>query len=273
MRNSIFNTRAPLTGGRRRAGALALVLGASLAAGCGSSSSESTARLKGVDLSVNGATTGVQVNGSANGGDLGFGEASPYNFIGQGYQDFFFSTTATTTATPPPHVALQLNNGSFYTEYLIGRADVADVRLATTDPRFLQAVVTGDKGAAAGYAITPYADPPSGQANVRLLNGAPDAGPVDVLINGKVAFPAVSYPALPKLVHLTDANTPALNPVTLYQATPAGTLSVQVNAAGTSTVLVPPTNVSVAAGSAYTLVVTEPTVAPTYGVYTSSDQQ
>ncbi len=272
MRNSL-NKLTPLNSVKRRGGALALVLGAALVAGCGSSSSESTARLRGVNLAVNAATGGVQVNGAANGGDLNFGEASPYNFIGQGYQDFFFSTTATTTATPTPHVGLQLNNGSFYTEYLIGRTDVTDVRLAVTDPRFLQAVVTGDRGAAAGYAVTPYADPPSGDANVRILNGAPDAGKVDVLINGTVAFAAVAYPALPKLVVATDLNTPALNPVTLYQATPAGTLSVQVNAAGTATALVPPTNVSVAAGKAYTLVVTEPTITPTYGVYTSPDQQ
>lgn len=273
MRNSIFHTPALPGGVRRRAGALALVLGAALVAGCGSTSSESTARLRGVDLSPNGGTTGVLVNGSANGGDLSFGESSPYNFIGQGYQDFFFSTTATiTTVTQPPHVALQLNNGSFYTEYLIGRSDVGDIRTAVTNPRFLQAVVTGNKGAAAGYAVTPYADPPSGQANVRILNGAPDAGPVDVLINGKVAFPAVAYPVLPRLALATDANTPAVNPVTLYQVTPSGTLSVQVNAAGTSTILVPPTNVSIGGGSANTIVVTEPTVAPTYGLYTASDQ-
>ena len=169
---------------------------------------------------------------------------------------------------------MQLNNNSFYTAYLIGLAALPDVSLGKPDPRLLQTVVTGDKGAAAGYtAAAPYSDPPSGQSNVRILNGAPDAGPVDVLIGGKPVFTAVAYPAFPKRVALTDTTAPAVTPVTLYQAVPSGTLSVQVNVAGTATVLVPATSVPVSGGKSYTIVVTEPTVTPTYGLYTSGDQQ
>lgn len=247
-----------------------------LLSGCGSSSSDPTARLRGVDLSPNAGTTGVLANNYALGGDLGFGESSPYLFAGQGVSTFGFTSSVAfpTPVTAPAGPTLQLNNNSFYTAYLIGRVDVVDVSLGKPDPRFLQTVVTGDKGAAAGYtAAAPYQDPPSGDANVRILNGAPDAGAVDVLINGKPAFTAVAYPPFPTRINITDTTAPAVNPVTLYQAVPSGTLSVQVNAAGTATTLVPPTSVSVSSGKAYTIVVTEKTIAPTYGLYTAGDQE
>ncbi len=277
---------------KRRGWAAPVLLGmggmlAAFSAGCGSSSTSASARIRGADLSVNGGTTGILLNNiGAIGGDLSFGQTSPYNYIGQGVSSFSFSTSgtypvvtasgATTTVVIPPNPQLQLNNGSYYSAYLIGRIDVPPLTTARADPRFLQVVVAGDKGAAANYitgatgtTVTPYADPPSGQANLRILNAAPDAGPVDVLIGGKVAFPAVTYPLLP--LGLAGNNVAAVTPVTAYAAQPSGTLSVQVNAAGTSTVLVPAVNVSVGSGGAYTLVVTEPTIAPTYSLATESD--
>ena len=268
---------------RRGRAALALLgaagLFGALLSGCGSSGSDPTARIKGVNLSTNAGTSGVLVNGGAIGGDLNFGESSPYNYIGQGVSTFGFTpgnqppSNPTLALTYPPSSNLQLNNNNSYTAYFIGRTDAQNLSVGKTNPAFLQTVVTGNKGAAAGYASgATYTDPPSGQANIRILNGAPDAGKVDVLVNGKPVFLAVAYPPFPVLVTSTDSSAPAVNPVTLYQAVPSGTLSVQVNAAGTATVLVPPTNVSAASGQAYTLVVTEPTITPTYGLYTSSDQ-
>lgn len=274
---------------RRSAAPILLGLGgvlAALAAGCGSSSTSSTARIRGADVSVNGATTGVLVNSTATGGDLVFNQTSSYNYVGQGVSTFSFTTTAapsvvtvagaTTTTVIPPNPQLQLNNGSFYTAYLIGRVDVPPLSTARADPRFLQTVVTGDKGAAANYqtgasgtTAPAYADPPSGQANLRVLNAAPDAGPVDVLIGGKVVFPAVTYPVLP--LGVGGTNVPATIPVTAYAAQPSGTLSVQVNAAGTSTVLVPATSIPAGSGGVYTVIVTETAITPTYGLSTESD--
>jgi len=267
----------------RRAGAFLALVGAAaaaLSAGCGGGTSDPTARIRGVDLSATAGTAGVLANGSALGGDLSFGQGSPYLFVGQNLLVGGFTDSAGaplgTLITLPPSPTLQVNTGSFYTAYLIGQAALPDVSVAKPDPRLLQTVLTGDKGAAAGYsAAAPYADPPAGAANVRILNGASDAGPVDVLVNGKVLFAAVAYPAFPVRADPKDTFGPAVNPVTLYKALPAGTLSVQVNAAGAATVLVPPTNVSVSSGQAYTLAVTQPTAAPaapTYGIYTSSDQ-
>ena len=270
---------------RRGMAASILLIAASaagvLSAGCGSSSTSATARIRGVDLSVNGGNTGVLVNSTAVGGDLSFGQASPYNYVGQGLSTFSFTTSAststvttagtTTNAVFPPNSQMQLNNDSYYTAYLIGRVDVAPKTIALADPRFLQTVVAGDKGAAANYQTgSTYTDPPSGEANVRILNAAPDAGPVDVLISGKSAFTSVTYPVLPSGVAGNDV--PAVNPVTAYSALPSGTLSVQVNAAGTSTVLVPPTSISVSSGQSYTVSVTETSITPAYGISARSDQ-
>ncbi len=278
---------------RRHAAPVLLGLGglAALSAGCGSSSTSATARIRGADFSVNGATTGVLVNSTAVGGDLAFGQSSLYNFVGQGVSTFSFTssgqaatTTVAGTATStvfPPNPKLQLNNNSYYTAYLIGRVDVQPLTVTKTDPRFLQTVVTGDKGAAANYAgsggsgpgtavIAGYSDPPPGQANIRILNAAPDAGPVDVLIGGKVVFPAVAYPAIPAGIAGQSVN--AITPTTIYGIQPSGTLSVQVNAAGTSTVLVPATPLTIGSGGVYTVVVTETAITPTYGIGMESDE-
>ena len=259
------------------------LLGA-LSAGCGSSSSSSSAHIRGADFSVNGGTTGVLVNSTAVGGDLTYGKTSLFNFVGQGLSTFSFSTSvsppvvtvagATTTAVFPPNPQLQLNDNSYYTAYLIGRVDVLPLTLAHVDPRFLQTVVAGDKGAAVNYQSTSsgavaYSDPPAGDANIRILNGAPDAGTVDVLVGGKAAFAGVVYPVLP--TGIAGQSVPAANPVTAYSALPAGALSIQVNAAGTSTVLVPPTSLNVSSGQSYTIIVTETAVTPTYSVAIESD--
>lgn len=271
---------------RQRWGLAALAaLGSLAVAGCGSSSSDSTARIRSADYAVNGRTANVTVNTAINGGDLTQGQSTPYNFIGDGLSDFGFVTTATLppdigTIGTAPNSRLQLNNGSFYSAYLIGRADVR----GKLDQRFLQTVVTGDRSSAAAYNGTvKYAAPPSGQANVRVLNAAPDAGftapntvgAVDVLINGKVAYSAVAYPPLLLATGNANAGTvayaPAVVPVTPYQAVASGTISVQVNVAGTATVIVPPTNLSVSSGSVYTLIVSETDITPAYTVTLEND--
>ena len=254
---------------RLTAGIAFAVIAAALAgAGCGSSSSTDTAHIRAVNFSANSGNAAVTVNGGAVDGNLTFGQTSTYNFIGQGSSTLSFTTDATLPAnfTQPPSPILTLNTGSYYTAYLIGRSDA-------TDARFLQTVITGDQGAAAIYAgTTIYSLPPSGLANIRVLNAAPDAGAVDVLVNGKPTpiFAAVAYPAFPS----GTSPAPAVTPVTPYLAITPNSLTVQINAAGTAKVLVPAASISLTAGNAYTLVVTEPTLtpAPTYGLQTVSDQ-
>lgn len=258
---------------RLRAGlALAAIAAALAGAGCGSSSNTDTAHIRAVDVGVNAGNAAVIVNGGAIGGKLTFGQVVAYNFIGQGTSTFGFTTDAPLKAniTQPASPTLTLNIGSYYTGYLIGRSDVA----GKADPRFLQTVIAGDKGAAAGYSSPAmYVIPPSGQANIRILNAAPDAGAVDVLVNGNTAFPAVAYPAFPA-PSAGSATAPAVNPVTAYQPLPISSLTIQVNAAGTAKVLVPAKTIAVSGGNAYTVVVTEPTLtpAPIFGLQTVSDQ-
>ena len=256
---------------RRCAGVALTVIVAVLAGtGCGSSSNTDSAHIRAVNFSANAGNAAVTVNGGAIGGNLTFGQTADYNFIGQGSSTFAFTTDAKLLPLLvfPASPTLTLKTGSFYTGYLLGRSDVA----GKADPRFLQTVVTGARGAAANYsAAVPYSAPPSGSANVRILNAAPDAPSIDVLVNGKLAYAAVAYPPYPTVA--ADTTVSSVNPVTAYAAVPTSSLSVQVNTAGTAQVLVPATSVSVAAGSAYTLVITEPTVtpAPTFGLQAVSD--
>ena len=255
--------------------ALAAIAGVLISAGCGSSSNTDSAHIRAVNVAMNAGNAAVTVNGGAIDGNLAFGQVSNYNYIGESSSLFGFTTSVTppTPTTLPIGPTLKLNNGSFYTSYLIGRADI-DVK--TTDPRFLQSVVTGDRGAAANYTLSlPYTPPPSDSANIRILNAAPDAGPVDVLINGKIAYAAVTYPVFPKVPITIPASTiaPAVNPVTAYLAVSASAPTIQVNLAGTATVLVPATSIAVSAGNVYTVLITEPTIAPTitYGLQTVPD--
>jgi len=234
-------------------------------AGCGSSSNTDTAHIRAVNVAPNAGSAAVTVNGGAVDGTLNFAQISTYNYIGQGDSIFSFTTTTTlpTNITIPPSPHLTLSTGSYYTSYLIGRTDVQ----GEADPRFLQTVVTGDRGASANYASPAlYTNPPTGEANIRILNAAPDARSVDVLINGAVTYAAAAYPKFPVVE--------AVNPVTAYLPLPISGIKVQVNVAGTATVLVPATSVSVSSGNAYTIVVTEPTVTPTptYGLLTVGDQ-
>ena len=255
--------------------ALAALGGILAGAGCGSSSNTDSAHIRAVNVALNAGNAAVTVNGGAIDGNLAFGQISNYNFIGQGSSTFGFTTSTTFPAlvSLPIGPTLTLTNGSFYTSYLIGRADSA---LKATDPKFLQSVVTGDRAAAANYTTSaPYAAPPAGSVNIRILNAAPDAGPVDVLINGKTVYTAVTYPQFPTVPVGSPVGTKAaaVNPVTAYLAVSASGPTIQVNAAGTANVLVPATALAVTTGRVYTVLVTEPTNTPatTYGLQAVPD--
>jgi hypothetical protein len=58
----------------------------------------------------------------------------------------------------------------------------------------------------------------SGQVRLRVIHASPDAGPVDILINGQVVLSNVAF-----------------GTISSYLSIPAGTYTIQVNAAGTST--------------------------------------
>jgi hypothetical protein len=284
-----------LAGRRRRA--LLLVAAAAAVAGCGGgTSSSNTSQVRSIDVATNtinaqsnSDTTVVLVNGAADAVSVPYGVTSPYLFVTSGVSSFAggfpsgagpsldtnppgqtpeyvtvsipqVSANGTSSQVLPQPTNYALASGQKYTAYLCGVTDITDptqTDLADLDPRYLRVAVLQDNQPA----------PPAGSATVRVLVSAPDAGAVDVFANGAgtAQFPGVGY--APLSVPGSSAN------VTL----PAGTVTFQANAAGTSTVLIPSTSETLAAGGTYTLVVGEPLAlpipeqphtAPTFATYT-----
>lgn len=242
---------------------VSLALVVSALAGCGGvSGSTDAARIRAVNVAVNADQANILVNGaSANGDQKAFTPTavSGYLYLAGNKTSSFAWTTAVTLpagASPPVGPSLYLSNNQYYTAFLLGRTDV-NVRSTSnpgvTDPHFLQVVVTSDSHPA----------PASGNAGIRIVDAAPDAGIVDVLVGGNALSSAYT-----KLTYQTPVTDFLSAP---YVDVPAGTLSVQVNKAGTSTALFTAASVAVSAGKSYTLVITEPSTTPAYSLQTIPD--
>jgi hypothetical protein len=242
-----------------------------LLSGCsGSSGSKPSSDIREVDVATNvvntttnADTAAVLVNGGGSDVAVPYGLASSYLFVQAGSigfqgtttmtlptitQTLAGATTPTTTTVPPTTSSDSLADGSFYTAYLVGRPDVpnpTNPNLSDLDPRYLKVVVLQDNQAL----------PPTGQATVRLLNGACDAGNIDVFIN---AGAAPTFAGVPYTVQTT--------PATPDQFLTAGAVTVTVKATGSGTVLVPATPITLVAGNRYTLIVNEPTAITQAGV-------
>jgi len=122
----------------------------------------------------------------------------------------------------------------------MGRADVA-----SSDARYPKLVVVGDD----------QTSPSSTDCRIRVVQAAPDAGTVDVLVNGLNTSPNTAY-----------------GTVTSYSELAAGSETIQVRTSGTSTFIVPSTLFATLAGHRYTIYVTEPTVgSPTYSFQVVQD--
>ena len=260
------------------------IAGAALVAtlsGCGSASTKPSAQIRAVNVSTN--TVDVTnhndygfllVNTAAASGTLPYGTPTEYQYVEAGTSGFSggfpnglptiatqsgnatltlpktTSSTSTTQIIVPPAVnKVNLVDGKQYTAYLCGRPDVASptqADLSDLDSRYYKAVVLEDN----------QPTPPAGATTVRALLAAADSGNVDILVNGSVV------PAFQNISYAPAASQPSTNDATL----PSGVVSVQVNKAGTATVLVPATPLTLTAGKAYTIVVDEPTALPTPAV-------
>lgn len=267
----------------RAYGALGLIAaGATALAGCGGVGVGSTdsVRVRVIDAATNAATVNMLVNSSSGYGDQSnppsgdISNVSPYLYAGTGTSTFSYissaassttpvSTTTTTGTTTTTSSAIPngvpLVSGKFYSAYLIGRADALP-----TAASFLHVVVTDDNTTT-----------PSGQAQLRVVNAAPDGGPLDVLVNGTAPAPSFSGVTY-QIAQGTFLSAP-------YVTVPVGTLNVQVNTAGTQTALssTTSTSISTTAGHRYTLIIMEPsapaaalvapTTPPTYGLQLIQD--
>ncbi len=271
-----FKTRISVRQAGRVGAAALLGLSALSLAGCGGVGGNSAAaRVRAINAAVNAGTANILVNGASANGDqqsLSQSSVSPYLYIsGDRASSFSYTTSVTvpTTIVTPTVPNLTLSNGQFYSVFLIGRSDVTPLPTApgnksANDPRFLQVVVTRDSHNA----------PTSGSALVRVVDAAADGGAVDVSVNGSTL---AGYSGLSFQEPITDFLAAP------YVNVPSGSVSVQVNKAGTTTPLFAPVSTPLSAGKAYTLVLTEPSAgeaatttgstatAPTFGVQTIQD--
>lgn len=241
-------------------------LGTALAAtavftGCGGVNVGNTdfARIRAVDAATDAAAANVLVNNSSAYGDMmnpptkEIGNISPYLYVGLGESQFAYTSTALAAGSLVQITKVTLTSKNFYSAFLVGRPDVA-----STDARYLRVLVTNDSRTT-----------PSDQASLRVIHAAPDAGAIDVLVNGSA--PASSFSNISYQTSQTDfINAP-------YVTVPAGSLTVQVNKKGTQTPVsagTGPTTITTEAGQAYTLIVTEPTggTTPTYSLQLIPDQ-
>ena len=211
----------------------ALLGGAGALAGCGggSGTTGSGALIRAVDASTNGGSATVYVNGTNYTGSQNFFSNTFYLNLPTGNDSFTFTLGARSGATYPG-VTSSASSGSYYSAIVLGRSDVT----TNTDPRFPRMIVVNDSPTA----------PPVGQTRVRVIQAAPDAPNVDVLIDGQVAVSDVAYTAVGSYLDLAGGNH-----------------TIQINQTGTSTVLMAPQTVAPAAGLVYSLYVLEGAVTPT----------
>ncbi len=229
-KDSMRSNRCALgAGALRRAAVLLLALsgGAAALTGCGGGgggSSSGLAHFRAVDAVPNGGQATVLFNGSSYTGTQGFSLNSVYLNLDSGSDTLSFTLTSPSTLTYST-VNQSLSSGSYYSAVAVGRTDVAP-----TDARYPRLVVLTDDPTT----------PPVGDTRLRVVQSAPDAGSVDLLIDGQVAASGVSYGAAGGYVNVAG-----------------GSHTVQINQAGTSTVLAPAQTVSPAAGTIYSIYILE----------------
>ncbi len=231
--------------------AAGLSVAALFISGCGGSSlSPNVSRIRAYD-GATGTTAQAAIyinNGSAN-GDQNYEQVTPYLYVNSGASTFAWAVNGLTGGATTPFPA-NLNAGTAYSAILLGRADE---QFGTSSPIL---DITADDQTA----------PPSGDSRYRLIHDAPDAGAVDVYINGQKEKSGYAYPGT-TVVGVSQVQLGEGTPFTLqqfgYSNVAAGSVKVQVNEAGTNTIVAGPTNFSVTAGSRYTFLLLEPTTTPT----------
>jgi hypothetical protein len=231
-------------------------------AGCSgsSSSSSSVARIRAYDgaTQATGAATIYINSGSAN-GDQNYEGVSQYLYVNSGTSTFAWAVN-TLTGGLVTSFPVVLNSGSVYSAILLGNADD---QFGSASP--ILDVTVDDQTA-----------PPSGDANIRIIHDAPDAGPINVYINGNEEQANYAYPGT-TITGLTAAQQEAGTPFSLqnfpYTGVAGGSVTIKIVDAGTSATIAGPTTFTVTAGSRYTFFVLEPTVnpAPTYTLQQITD--
>ncbi|WP_345817528.1 DUF4397 domain-containing protein (plasmid) [Paraburkholderia sp. PREW-6R] len=181
---------------RRVIGILISLTVATIMSACGGGDINSTppAQLRVFHASPDAPNVDVYVDGAKVLANVPYSTLSPYLSLPAGKHHI--QVNAAGTATTVIDVSLTLGSSDAYTAIAAGFLANIEALLAADD-------------------TSPAA---SGQARLRVIHASPDAGPVDILVNGQVVLSNVAF-----------------GTISNYLTVPAGTYTVQVNAAGTST--------------------------------------
>jgi hypothetical protein len=158
---------------------------------------DSTARVRVLHVSPDAPNLDVLFDGARVLSNVPYSAASAYLIFPTGTHRITFNVAG--TATTLIDVSQNLANAAAYT--IIAANFAASIQGLTVTDQTLA--------------------PPAGQAAVRVIHAAPDAGPVDVLVNGQVVVANMLF----------GTNSGYLNLAT-------GTYDVKVNVAGTSTTVI-----------------------------------
>ena len=230
--------------------------GATLLGGCGGSGggvgNTSTARIRVVDAAylTNGDSAQIVINGGSVDGNTKYFDsgsstngsvaASPYLFV-QPQNGASFTYTINNNNTSETTNNVNINQGQHYTAFLVGREDISG------DLRNLQLILPAQQAGST-----------SGQATLRVLNAAPDAGYTPAVAPAAAMPGSITVTVGPSTFGPTTYAT-ASNYQTL---TPGSNLPVTVTLSGVGGTTIKTGTISVSAGTTYTLVVAEPTVTP-----------
>lgn len=243
-------------GASRRFFLLGVMALATALTGCGGSSgggnSQSVSHVRGYNAVPDSTTAIIKVgsntlpgsvtssNGTVTTGQ-GFLQASSYTSQPISTASVTFTLTSN-SAVSYPAVSQALAGGTYYSAFVFGRAGIT----SAADPRYPQIQVSVDDRTA----------PPVGDARLRLVHAAPDAGNVDVVLDGQTVASNIAYKSVGDYLNVV-----------------AGDRTIQINKAGTSTALVPATTVTVSAGQLYSILVVEPFLipSPTFSLQPQSD--
>jgi len=213
--------------------------------GCGGGSSDPHTHLRYINT-VYGSQAEVYCNSQELNLDgnpqLAFGSATFYNNVAEGTDTLKFLLSAIPNVTFPT-LSEPMTNGAYYTDFIFGRSDVANTSTEYPIQRW-----TGDD----------HSSPGTGNARMRVIDAAPDAGAVDVIRNGTSLISNIGYQYLGTMNEFG-----------------AGTQSIVVNLTGTSNSIASQT-VTLNAGQFYTLVILEsspPGGAVSYSIMILNDSQ
>lgn len=231
---------------RTRTFSIVLPLAAALGlatAGCGGGNSDNNVHMRVIDT-VYGSTASVDCGTFViTQGDsplLTFGTSSFYNDVPPGTNTISFTLSAMPGVTFPT-LSEGMSTGNYYTDFIWG-----SLGSSSGSPNYPQQAFTVDD----------RTEPATGNSRMRVIDAAPDAGPIDIFRNGSVFEPDINYQY-----------------IGVMNEFPSGAQNIVVNAAGTSTNLINQ-SVTLNAGQFYTMVILESKPgggAPVYTLLVSND--